>query len=213
MRVPFSTGTLSMSIAPPYGGILKELLVPVEKMPALKDHATSLRSWDLNERQTCDVEMLLCGAFSPLEGFLGKADYEGVVNNMRLADGTLWPIPVTLDVSEDFARGLEAGSEIALRDAEGVLIAVMELSDAWQPDLQHEALQVLGSNDSYHPAVDHLKNRTAPVYLGGKLRGLQMPMHYDCKHLRHTPAQLADGAIFIQRDHVMADMLSRLGAK
>ncbi len=179
-----------MTIAQPHGGELKHLLVPQAEREALKRHSTTLSSWDLRPRQLCDIEMLLCGAFSPLEGFLGRADYERVCAEMRLADGMLWPIPVTLDVSEAFAEDLGPGDEVALRDPEGVVIAVLEISDKWRPDLQAEARQVFGSEDTVHPAVDFLFNQSGPVYLGGRLRGLQMPMHYDCRHLRDTPQEL-----------------------
>lgn len=179
-----------MTLAAPHGGELKDLLAPEQGRPALKKHSSTLRSWDLQPRQLFDLEMLLCGGFSPLEGFLTRADYGRVCEEMRLQDGTLWPIPVTLDVSEEFAAEIREGEDIALRDEEGVVLAVLEVSDKWNPDLQSEAQQVFGSTDHRHPAVDYLFNRAGPVYLGGRIRGLQHPTHYDCKHLRHTPAEL-----------------------
>jgi sulfate adenylyltransferase len=179
-----------MTLATPHGGELKDLLVPAAERAGLKQHASTLPSWDLRDRQLFDLEMLLCGGFSPLEGFLGRSDYKRVCSEMRLADGTLWPIPVTLDVSSEFAAALDTGDEIALRDEEGVVLAVLELSDKWQPDLAAEAEQVFGTTDPRHPAVDFLLNRSGPVYLGGRLRGLQHPTHYDCRHLRQTPAEL-----------------------
>ena len=109
---------------------------------------------------------------------------------MRLADGTLWPIPITLDVSESFAEGINIGDDIALRDPEGVVIAVMTVQDRWAPDLEQEAKQVFGTTDTAHPAVDFLFNQGGKIYLGGPLKGLQMPVHYDCRHLRDTPAEL-----------------------
>jgi sulfate adenylyltransferase len=179
-----------VTIAEPHGGELKNLLVADSELQALKQRTTTLPSWDLRPRQLCDVEMLLCGAFSPLEGFQGRADYESVCSDMRLADGTLWPIPVNLDVSEEFAASLKPGDAIALRDMECVVLAVLEISDIWRPDLEAEARQVFGTTDPKHPAVNYLLKKSGPIYLGGTLRGLQMPVHYDCKHLRHTPAEL-----------------------
>jgi len=179
-----------MTLPLPHGGELKDLLVPEAERAALKACSNRLKSWSLNSRQMCDIEMLLCGAFSPLEGFLGRADYDGVCAEMRLVDGTLWPIPVTLDVSEKFAAGLGAGDEITLRDGEGVALAVLEIADAWRPDLEAEAVQVFGTTDIAHPGVDYLLRRSGPVYLAGRLRGLQHPTHYDVKHLRHTPQEL-----------------------
>lgn len=179
-----------MAITSAHGGQLMELIVSHEDQPALKKHATELNSWDLKSRQLCDIEMLLCGAFSPLAGFLGRNDYESVCSDMRLADGTLWPIPITLDVSESFAEGINIGDDIALRDPEGVVIAVMTVQDRWAPDLEQEAKQVFGTTDTAHPAVDFLFNQGGKIYLGGPLKGLQMPVHYDCRHLRDTPAEL-----------------------
>ncbi|MGD8976437.1 MAG: adenylyltransferase, partial [Gammaproteobacteria bacterium] len=116
-------------LIPPHGGKLKELYLDKDEADAERQKARDFLSWDLTPRQLCDIELLLNGAFSPLEGFLGKTDYEGVVEKMRLADGTLWPMPITLDVSEAFADQLESGATIALRDQEGVLVATLEVTD------------------------------------------------------------------------------------
>ncbi len=179
-----------MTIAAPHGGKLINLLVPQRERQALKQHSSTLPWWDLGPRQMCDLEMLLCGAFSPLEGFMGRPDYQRVCSEMRLADDKLWPIPITLDVSQAFADSLSAGDEISLRDPESVTLAVLAITHIWQPDLAAEAQQVFGTTDSNHPAVDYLLKRSGPAYLGGTLRGLQHPTHYDSKHLRHTPAEL-----------------------
>jgi sulfate adenylyltransferase len=174
----------------PHGGTLKELYLGEAAAEAEKQKAIDYQSWDLTERQICDLELLLNGAFSPLEGFLTEAEYDGVLDNMRLPDGTLWPMPVNLDVSEAFAAGIETGQTIALRDREGVLVATLEISDKWQPDKAREARLAFGSEDQLHPAVNYLMNIAGPVYLGGKLRGVEPPMHYDFKLLRDTPAEL-----------------------
>src|SRR5690606_3305784 len=105
-------------------------------------------------------------------------------------DGTLWPMPITLDVSQAFADGLSAGRRIALRDPEGVIIAVMDVADVWTPDKHHEAAKVFGADDPAHPAVAYLHQTAHPVYIGGKLTGITPPTHYDFKHLRETPAEL-----------------------
>jgi sulfate adenylyltransferase len=109
---------------------------------------------------------------------------------MRLADGTLWPMPITLDVTEAFADGLESGGTIALRDPEGVMLAALTVSDVWTPDRQHEAQEVFDTTSTEHPAVDYLFNLANPVYVGGTLRGVQLPVHYDFRALRRTPAEL-----------------------
>jgi sulfate adenylyltransferase len=174
----------------PHGGELKDLYLPEHLADEVKKHASDYPSWDLTPRQLCDLDLLLNGAFSPLEGFLGQADYERVCDTMRLESGLLWPIPVTLDVSKEFAEGLATGETIALRDAEGVLIATMEISDLWTPDKQSEAKRVLGTADDSHPAVDYLMHRAGPVYLGGKVHGVEPPTFYDFKLLRDTPSEL-----------------------
>jgi sulfate adenylyltransferase len=134
--------------------------------------------------------MLLNGGFSPLSGFLGKADYDSVLSRMRLAAGTLWPIPVTLDVPGELAEKLGPGSSLALRDPEGVMLAVLHVEETWQPDLAAEAEAAFGTLDPTHPAVDHLLHRTNPWYVAGTVEGMQLPTHYDYRDLRHTPAEL-----------------------
>jgi sulfate adenylyltransferase len=176
----------------PHGGELKNLYLPAEEAEAEKQAAREFASWDLTERQLCDIELLLNGAFSPLEGFLDKDDYESVVGKMRLGSGVLWPIPITLDVSEEFAESLKSGDRIALRDLEGVIIATLDVGDIWTPDKKAEAKGVYGTTDEAHPAVHYLNNIANPVYVGGKLRGVEAPTHYDFKHLRNTPAELRE---------------------
>ena len=169
---------------------IPELFVSADQVQALKAEAGSMPSWDLTARQACDLELLMNGGFFPLKGFNSQADYEGVVDKMRLADGTLWPMPITLDVSEKFAEGIAPGSRIALRDAEGVILAVMTVSDKWTPNKAHEAAQVFGADDLAHPAVNYLHNIAGPIYLGGPIQGLQAPVHYDFKSRRDTPNEL-----------------------
>jgi len=176
----------------PHGGKLKELYLDESAAAEEKKKARDYLSWDLTERQVCDIELLLDGAFSPLDGFLTEAEYDGVVSDMRLPDGILWPIPITLDVTTEFAAQATAGQTIALRDPEGVLIATMEISDNWAPDKSREAHLVYGSEDELHPGVNYLMNITHPAYLGGKLRGVEYPIHYDFRGLRDTPAEVRE---------------------
>ena len=169
---------------------IPELLVPRNTAQGLKEEAARLPSWDLTPRQTCDLELLMNGGFHPLNGFLGEDDYGTVVDRMRLADGTLWPMPVTLDVSERFAEGVTLGSNIALRDQEGVILATMNVTDRWHPDKSRESNKVLGTEDLAHPAVNYLHHAAGPVYLGGPVTGLQLPVHYDFRVRRDTPNEL-----------------------
>ncbi len=174
----------------PHGGELKQLYLAPAEAEQEKQRGRDYRSWDLTDRQLCDIELLLNGAFSPLEGFLSEAEYDGVVETMRLPSGVLWPMPITLDVTEEFAAGIETGEKIALRDKEGVLIATLEISDHWTPDKAREARCVFGTEDVKHPGVNYLQNIAHPVYVGGKLTGVEAPTHYDFRGLRDTPAEM-----------------------
>ena len=169
---------------------IPELFVAPDVAAKLKVEAGSMPSWDLTARQACDLELLMNGGFHPLRGFHSEADYNGVVENMRTADGTLWPIPITLDVSEKFAETVAKGGRIALRDAEGVILAVMTVTDKYVPNKANEAAKVFGADDLAHPAVNYLHNIAGPVYLGGPVVGLQAPIHYDFKSRRDTPNEL-----------------------
>ncbi len=156
----------------------------------LKAESRDLPSFTLQPRHLCDLELLLNGGFSPLRGFMGQADYEQVCSDMRLADGTLWPMPITLDVDGDTAEAAQAAGRLALRDIEGVMLAVLTVDDVWQPDTAAEAESVFDSLDPDHPGVGHLLHNTARFYMGGSVQGLQLPVHYDFTELRRTPAQL-----------------------
>ena len=169
---------------------IPELYVSSDSAAKLKVAAGSLPSWDLTARQVCDLELLMNGGFNPLKGFQSQADYLSTVETMRTSDGALWPIPVTLDVSEKFADGVEPGQDIALRDQEGVILAILSVTDKWVPNKANEALKVFGADDLAHPAVNYLHNVAGPVYLGGPVTGIQQPVHYDFKARRDTPNEL-----------------------
>lgn len=169
---------------------IPELFVSYESALKLKNEAADLPSWDMTPRQICDLELLMNGGFSPLKGFLTEEDYTSVVETMRLADGTLWPMPITLDVSQGFADGIEPGQDIALRDQEGVILAILSVGDKYTPDKAREAEMVFGTDDIAHPAVNYLHNVAGPVYLGGAITGIQPPVHYDFRARRDTPNEL-----------------------
>jgi sulfate adenylyltransferase len=190
-RRPKGLSTSSSHLIPPHGGVLVDLIAPPETVSQLKAHSREWPSWDLNPRQLCDLELLLSGGFSPLCGFMNRADYEGVCNHMKLASGLLWPMPITLDVSAEFAKSLKPGSsKVALRDAEGVMLAVLHVEDVWQPDRPAEAQAVFNSTSKAHPGADYVINKANPWYVGGRLEGTQAPAHYDFRSLRLTPAEL-----------------------
>jgi sulfate adenylyltransferase len=188
---------MTTPLVAPHGGTLAVLMAAPERRQELKAASRDWPSWDLTPRQLCDLELLLSGGFSPLRGFLGRVDYEAVRDSMRLADGTLWPIPVVLDVPESFARTAAVGTFVALRDPEGVVLAVLHVEESWSPDRTAEAERVYGTTSRAHPGVAHLLDRTHEVFLGGRLEGLERPVHYDFRALRPTPAELR--AEFTQR--------------
>ncbi len=167
-----------------------ELYVSYDSSQKMKLEAADLTSHDLTPRQICDLELLMNGGFNPLKGFLSEADYNGVIDNMRLTDGTLWPMPITLDVKADYADTVEIGQDIALRDQEGVILGTMSVTDKWTPNKAHEAKKVFGADDSVHPAVNYLHNTAGDVYLGGPVTGIQQPVHYDFRARRDTPNEL-----------------------
>jgi len=178
-------------LIPPHGGELIDLTVSPERAAELKAHSREWPSWDLSARQLCDLELLVSGGFSPLRGFMTQKDYNGVCQNMRLSSGVLWPMPITLDVTEEFVKSLKPGSSrVALRDPEGVMLAVLNVEEVWQPDRQAEAKSVFGTTSKVHPGVDYVLNRGNAWYVGGKIEGMQLPSHYDFKSLRLTPAEL-----------------------
>jgi sulfate adenylyltransferase len=179
-----------MALIEPHGGTLRVLYLPSDEAADLKREAAGYPSWDLSQRQLCDLKLLLNGGFSPLTGFLAEQDYQEVVEAMRLLDGTLWPIPVTLDVSRKFIDGLRPGQRIGLRDPEGFLVAAMTVASIWEPDRRREAQAVFGTTDEAHTGVDYLLNQTHPVYLGGPLVGIARPVEYDFTQLRDDPQDL-----------------------
>lgn len=176
----------------PHGGELVDLIASPERQEELKAASRDWPSWTLTERQICDLEMLLNGAFSPLRGFQCQQDYLSVVRDMRLADGTLWPIPITLDVSDDLAAKLQTGGMLALRDPEGVMLAALHVEDVWELDPHEKAQAVYGSLDKKHPSVAPLLARKSHHTVGGRVEGIQHPAHYDFVDLRHTPAELRE---------------------
>ena len=169
---------------------IPELYVSSDSALKLKMEAAELPSWDLTPRQICDLELLMNGGFNPLKGFLTQEDYLRVVKDMRLTDGSIWPMPITLDVSQEFADKIDLETDIALRDQEGVILATLSVSDSWVPDKTLEAKNVFGADDKTHPAVNYLHNVAGPVYLGGAITGIQQPVHYDFRGIRDTPNEL-----------------------
>jgi sulfate adenylyltransferase len=173
-----------------HGGKLINLLVDADRLARLKLDSREWPSWELTAGQLCDLELLLNGGFSPLRGFMTRADYEAVCASMRLADGTLWPIPIALDVPENLACTLGPGATLTLRDSEGVMLAALHVEDVWRPDRLAEASAVYGTTSREHPGAAYLLDQTHPYFVGGRLEGVQLPVHYDFRALRLTPVEL-----------------------
>ena len=146
-----------------------------------------LKSWTLKGRQLCDIEMIMDGSFAPLNGFMSNKDYISVIENMRLSNGKLFPIPITLDVSEEFANKIGIGEKVLLRDKEGFKVAYINVDSIWKPDFKAEAQLVYGTNDPIHPAIFYMSNFAREFYIGGKIEKIALPNHYDFKKYRLHP--------------------------
>lgn len=173
------------ALIPPCGGELVDLIVPAEGAAELKARAAGLPGIQLSDRAACDLELLATGAFSPLDRFMGEDDYRATVGEMRLGDGTLFPIPVTLPVDDPAAILLDG--DIALRDSRNELLAVMTVTEAYEWDMREAAEVVFGTRDVRHPLVSEM-HRWGKVNISGPLRVLQTPPHHDFRDLRKTPA-------------------------
>ncbi len=156
----------------------------------LKEQANNYPSLQLSDRHLCDLELIMIGGFNPLNGFMSKSDYNSVIQNMRLNDGSLWPMPITLDVDDKFISKISKSAKIALRDKEGFILAVLSIEDVWKPNLELEAELVFGTKDIKHPGVHYLLKTSKKNYIGGTIEKVSSPHHYDYKNLRHSPDEL-----------------------
>ena len=168
----------------------ESLVVHFRRAEVLRNQALDLVSLNLNERQLFDLELIMNRGFYPLTGFLGEDDYQSVLHNLTLTDGTIWPVPVCLDVNDQFAQSVQPGQLIALNDQEGFLLAILTVSDIWKPDKKEEAALVYQTSDSNkHPGVRQLLDQTESWYIGGSVEGVNLPVHYDFLQLRLTPSE------------------------
>jgi sulfate adenylyltransferase len=173
----------------PYGGRLADRILTADERREWLERAAGFPAIQLSARALCDLELISCGAFSPLDRFMGRADYERVLHDMRLSDGTLFPIPVTLTVDE--AQLPASGEFLTLRDDRNNLIAVMRLEETYAWDPREEARQVLGTNDPRHPLVSEMITWGGRC-VSGELRVLNPPLYHDFTDLRRTPRQVRD---------------------
>ncbi|KAE8547879.1 hypothetical protein EYB25_009672 [Talaromyces marneffei] len=178
---------------PPHGGILKDLVArDAPRHDELEAEAATLPAILLTERQLCDLELIMNGGFSPLEGFMNEKDYDGVVAESRLADGNLFSMPITLDASGETIKdlGLKAGSRVTLRDfRDDRNLAILTIDDIYRPDKTKEAQLVFGG-DEEHPAIVYLNTKVQEFYIGGKVEAVNKLAHYDYVALRYSPAEL-----------------------
>ena len=179
----------TQELIPPYHGKLVNLVVDREEHDELAERASKLTSLQLSPRSLCDLELLSTGAFSPLDSFMGKADYTRVLEEMRLVNGALFPIPVTLPVGD--TSTIRLGDEVALRSPNNDLLAIMTVEDVFDWDPVEEANLVLGTNDARHPLVAEMASwgRTC---ISGPLKVVNLPKHYDFSELRKTPKEVRE---------------------
>ncbi len=189
------------SLIPPYGGNLVDLLVRPDEFYEAKARASCLPSLRLSERAVCDLELLAIGAFSPLDRFMGKEDYRRVLEEMRLADGSLFPIPVTLPVEP--GADIRLDRSVALRGSKNELLAMMTIDEIYEWDPEEAAQKVLGTRDPSHPLVEEMR-RWGRLNISGRLKALQLPAHYDFKSLRLTPAETRERLAKFNRENVVA---------
>jgi sulfate adenylyltransferase len=175
-----------IQLIPPYGGVLVRPMTPPDDLEAARAEAARLPSIQVSDRVVCDLELLASGAFSPLDRFMGRADYLRVLEEMRLADGAVFPIPVTLPITEDDPVGLD--SRITLRDARNNILAILEVEEVYPWDRDQLCEHAFGTLDLRHPLVAEA-HRWGPLNASGRLRVIQLPSHYDFKELRLTPAE------------------------
>lgn len=179
-----SNSTMDQTAAP------QTLLVGEERANILRQESLGFQSLTLSQRQLCDLELLLNGGFAPLDGFMDRRTYDSVLEQTRLPTGALWPIPIVLDIGADLADKLAPGQQLALRDQEGFMPAVLTVSELWEADKEREANLIYGTDSLDHPGVRYLKSRIKGVYVAGALEGIQLPTHHDFENLWNTPQEL-----------------------
>ncbi len=176
------------SLITPYGGELNSLMATPARAEAIKREAMTLPSLDLSWKQICELELLLNGALSPLPGYMNQAEMHSVLAGMKLPDGMFWPRPVLLTVSEKAAEKLAAGQTVALRDGEGVMPAILHISEVWRAEPEAEMRLAETSGVPIARALAE----PGQYYVGGRLEGVTLPPRHDFLSLRLTPAEMRE---------------------
>ncbi|MEL7058607.1 MAG: bifunctional sulfate adenylyltransferase/adenylylsulfate kinase [Acidobacteriota bacterium] len=178
------------SLISPHGGRAVDLVAGAERADALRATIASAPVWSLTPRQACDFELLTNGGFAPLSGYMTSAAVDSVARDLRLPDGTLWPLPVLLDVDSATAARAEAAGALGLIDGEGTPLGLLHVEEVYAPDREGLAEQLFGTLDRRHPGVVQTLERQRTHAVGGRVEALRLPRHYDFVDLRLTPAQL-----------------------
>ncbi len=176
----------------PHGKTLVSFHLSADELSEYSELSNKTASLTLSLKQQCDLEMIVNGAFSPLSTFNNQKDYEEILLNNRLSNGLVWPIPIVLDVPDQFLKSLDKNEYISLRNAEGFLLAILKVNEFWAPDKKEEANSVFKSNDPNHPGVDYLFNHTNNNYISGELVPIQSNKYFDFTHLRKSPQEVRD---------------------
>jgi len=196
-----TTNPKDSALLSPYGGDLISLICLDEETEDLTVYANSLPKLRLSERSLCDLELLAVGAFSPLDRFMGQADYRRVLADMRLSSGHLFPIPVTLPVEPD--SNVRAEQDVALCNARNEPLAILTVEEIYEWNLDEASDLVFGTRDLRHPLVAEMNN-WGRLNLSGPLRVLRLPPHYDFNELRLTPEQTRQRLQLLERNNVVA---------
>lgn len=172
----------------PHGGRLINRLAPNDRRTDVERRAAGLLSVALNAREQSDLDLIAVGAYSPLDGFMGRKDYESVRDTMHLANGLPWSLPIILAVDHDRAKPLKDGQEVALTDERGTVLGILHLQERFQRDKAQAARAIYRTEDTKHPGVEYLFKR-GDVLLGGPVEVLRRQEHADFHEYRLDPAQ------------------------
>ena len=176
----------------PHGKTLVSFHLSADKLSEYSELSNNISSLTLSLKQQCDLEMISNGAFSPLSTFNNQKDYEEILLNNKLSNGLVWPIPIVLDVPDQFLKSLDKNEYISLRNTEGFLLAILKVKEFWAPNKKEEANLVFKSNDPNHPGVDYLFNHTNNNYISGELVPIHENKYFDFTHLRKSPQEVRD---------------------
>ena len=176
----------------PHGNKLVSFHLSKGELEEYSELSNTISSLTLSLKQQCDLEMISNGAFSPLLTFNNQKDYEEILLNNKLLNGEIWPIPIVLDVPNDFLKALDKNEHISLRNAEGFLLAILKVREFWSPNKKDEANSIFKTIDENHPGVDYLFNHTNSNYISGELIPIQSNKYFDFTHLRKSPQEVRD---------------------